>query len=237
MKRNIFLSIACLCGIIAAQAEPEPFGTNLQWEIVNDTLFITSPDPSQPAQMTYTSEWPWEASATTITRVELPDNLTDIGQMAFTDCVMLKSIDLPDVTVIREYAFYGCSSLPEITLPASLQEIKSNAFQLCSHLEHVYCLAATPPALNVNDVFAGCAGTLAICVPSEAALIQYRAADVWKTLYYDDLQVCEKDEPTDIQTIDSSSLHGDDRGRLIIENNHLLILRNNEKYTIDGKML
>ena len=230
MKRNIILSIACLCGIMAAQAEPAPFGTNLEWEIVHDTLFITSPEPAQPAQMSFIGDVPWDASMATITRVELPDNLTDIGQMAFMNCTDLASIDLPDVTVIKDYAFYGCTSLAEITLPASLQEIKSYAFN-GSSLATVYCLATTPPTLSANDVFAGCDASLAICVPSEAALIQYRAADNWKTLYYDELQVCSKD-PADIDQVNANA------GAVkIIEYNQLLILRNNEKYTVTGQKL
>lgn len=42
--------------------------------------------------------------------------------------------DLEGVTSIRDYAFYGCSNLTEITLPSSLTSIESRAFSGCSSL-------------------------------------------------------------------------------------------------------
>lgn len=223
MKRILSLSLACLCGIMVAQAEPALFGDNLQWELCGTTLSITSPDPTQPASMTFSDGIPWEAAAATITAVELPDNLTDIGLMAFSGCSALASIELPNITLIKDFAFQECIGLTEITLPSSLLEIKSYAFYGCSSLAKVTCLATTPPALSANDVFAGCDASLAICVPNETALAQYRKADNWKTQYYDELQVCGE-TPTGMDNAEGRK----DEWTKVLRDGQLLLLRGNK---------
>lgn len=52
-----------------------------------------------------------------------------VGRFAFAFCP-IDVIDLPSCTVIREYAFIGCSSLVQFKLP-SLREIGDGAFESC----------------------------------------------------------------------------------------------------------
>lgn len=209
MKRYIFLSIACLCGFIAAQAEPVPFGVNLQWEILNDTLFITSPAPEQEASMSFAEGTaPWANDSLSIKAIELPNNLKTIAVAAFQSCKLVQ----------------------EVTIPASVTNILSWAFKKCAGLQKVICLPDTPPALG-TDVFASCPDDMVICVPNVGKYKNNGWSD-----YEENLSLCE-DIPSDIETIESSSSQLKDRGRLIIENNHVIILRNNEKYDVIGKKL
>ena len=68
--------------------------------------------------------------------VQLPSELTEIGESAFYNCTNLKSIDIPDnVTVIGHFAFRNCSSLAKIKLPKSLKRIGAAAFVSCASLK------------------------------------------------------------------------------------------------------
>ena len=51
--------------------------------------------------------------------------------------------------------FEGCNALTSVTIGTLMKEIGSEAFNLCSSLETVYCLAINPPALG-SSVFEGC---------------------------------------------------------------------------------
>lgn len=75
-----------------------------------------------------------------ITDVIIPDSVTEIGEYAFKDCSLLKSITIfsNNITKIGKGAFYNCSSLTSITIPSSISKIGWCAFNNCSSLESVY---------------------------------------------------------------------------------------------------
>ena len=55
--------------------------------------------------------------------------LTSIRHYAFYGCSSLASVELPaGLTSIPAYAFSGCSSLASVVLPAGLEDIGDNAF-------------------------------------------------------------------------------------------------------------
>ena len=66
-----------------------------------------------------------------------PDHyaLATIASNAFSDCEKLTKIDLQyldNLTTIGDYAFSGCRALETVTLPPSLKEIGRSAFEWCS---------------------------------------------------------------------------------------------------------
>ena len=64
--------------------------------------------------------------------------LTSIGTQAFSECISLKSIEIPEgVTSIGSSAFASCSSLKSIEIPAAVTSIGDSAFGYCSNLESV----------------------------------------------------------------------------------------------------
>ncbi len=66
--------------------------------------------------------------------VEITDD-TDIGSGAFYGCSDLTDIIIPaDTRSIGENAFYGCRSLQTITIPSSVTDIGQGAFAACSGL-------------------------------------------------------------------------------------------------------
>ena len=80
-----------------------------------------------------------------------------IGSYAFYGCSGLTSLTLPaGITKISSYAFYGCSGLTSLTLPAGITKISSYAFYGCSGLTSL-----TLPAgiTEISDyAFKGCSG-------------------------------------------------------------------------------
>ena len=71
----------------------------------------------------------------TDTEVIVPDEVTSIGDYAFSNCSALTSITLPGgVSRIGNYAFEQCSSLTRIQLPSGLASIGNRAFSYCSSL-------------------------------------------------------------------------------------------------------
>ena len=92
---------------------------------------------------------------TSLQKLVLPETMTDIGQEAFCDCVNLRSIDTSSavnpktgylaVSEIEYRAFYGCTSLPGITLGersntdggvplGGVQRVQKEAFMNCTSL-------------------------------------------------------------------------------------------------------
>ena len=70
-----------------------------------------------------------------ITSIEIPSNVTTLGNYVFQGCSGLTSLNLPaGITSIGEGAFCGCSGLTSLTLPAGITEIGSSAFEDCSGL-------------------------------------------------------------------------------------------------------
>ena len=69
--------------------------------------------------------------------VTIPDNVTKIGDMAFS-CTKIEKIFLPEgIAVIGESAFRGCSELRGVVLPESLTEIKKCAFYGCTKIKQI----------------------------------------------------------------------------------------------------
>ena len=114
-----------------------------------------------------------------LTCVHLKGDMT-IGKEAFMDCKSLKYVEFPatssatqPLTYVAESMFAGCTSLPFITLPSTVTEIKANAFNGCSSLKYVNILAASPATLGAN-AFPTTAGVYV--KPSKLSAYQANAA-------------------------------------------------------------
>ena len=91
--------------------------------------------------------------------------LTSIGDWAFYGCSSLKSIEIPaGVTSIGSYAFYGCSSLTSIEIPAGVTSIGGGAFWDCSSLTSIEIPAGVTSI--GGSAFSGCSSLTSIEIPA-----------------------------------------------------------------------
>lgn len=115
-----------------------------------------------------------------LTKVVLPDTITNISGYAFACNRNLTDINLPPALAkIGDHAFYYCDHLTEITIPASVTTISSFAFSQCNGLVSITCLPTTPPTLGTSNPFENSSGW--IYVPAES-LNAYKKADKWKDI-------------------------------------------------------
>ena len=100
-----------------------------------------------------------------ITSIEIPSNVTTLGDCVFQGCSGLTSLTLPaGITSIGSFAFQGCSGLTSLTLPAGITKIGENAFSGCSGLTSL-----TLPAgiTRIGDsAFSGCSGLTSLTLPA-----------------------------------------------------------------------
>ena len=79
----------------------------------------------------------------TVTAATIPTEIngspvTSIGYGAFSECINLTSVIIPNsITTIEGWAFSKCSSLTSVTIPDSVTEIERCSFQGCSSLTSV----------------------------------------------------------------------------------------------------
>ena len=73
-----------------------------------------------------------------VVEIEIPDNVTDIAENAFSSCNNLRTVVIGNgVTLIGDYAFNGCGALDCLKLGDNVETIGTGAFQYCTSLADV----------------------------------------------------------------------------------------------------
>ena len=73
------------------------------------------------------------------TRIELPESLTGISDLAFFNCNKLTRIELPEsLTSMGKEVFRDCSALASIKVPAGIRSLGENIFLNCDLLKDLY---------------------------------------------------------------------------------------------------
>ena len=103
---------------------------------------------------------------TNLQEVSFPNSLTSIGMYAFRECRNLLSVELPDsISLIDEGAFASCDKLNSVYIGKNITNIKEAAFANCFKLDNVRIAATTPPTIE-EGAFRSCSDNLKIYVPS-----------------------------------------------------------------------
>lgn len=70
--------------------------------------------------------------------VVIPDNVTGIGNYAFSTCLALEIVNISNgVKYIGDRAFYGCTAIKNIIIPGGVESIGSHAFYDCYNMTSV----------------------------------------------------------------------------------------------------
>ncbi|MDE5989287.1 MAG: leucine-rich repeat domain-containing protein [Duncaniella sp.] len=105
-----------------------------------------------------------------ITSINIPNSVTEIGGSAFSGCSFLTSITIPNsVTEIERSAFEGCSSLASITIPNWVTKINGSAFRGCSSLTSI----TIPNSVTGigSSAFSGCSSLTSVTIPNSVTEI------------------------------------------------------------------
>ena len=118
-----------------------------------------------------------EPYKTTVTKAEIKNTCTSIGESAF-DCYsklsILTSVTIPNsVTSIDNGVFYQCTSLTSVTIPNSVTSIDSSAFAYCSSLTSI---DIPNTVISIDDrAFEYCTSLTSVTIPSSVTSIGHHA--------------------------------------------------------------
>ncbi|WP_277056260.1 leucine-rich repeat domain-containing protein [Treponema socranskii] len=97
-------------------------------------------------------------SARAITSFNFPADITEIGRGAFSGCEKLTAANLSSCTALKTIAadaFFGCASLKQLILPASLETLEDEAFFTCREMSGTVVLPANLKKIG-EDAFFQC---------------------------------------------------------------------------------
>lgn len=113
-------------------------GDSAQWTITDEggeyTLTISGTGNVNPGY----GEAAWEQYKPQVKKAVVEEGITYLESYAFTECVNLESIELPDsLTGVGEVSFDNCKSLKGITIPKNVEYWFDMTFRGCSSLEYI----------------------------------------------------------------------------------------------------
>ena len=141
---------------------------NLTWKLYEDgTLNISGTG----AMKDYDSDdSPATQKKDSVKKVVIEDDVTSIGNYAFSGCSSLTDITLPsNVTSIKSCAFYKCSQLASIEIPSSVTSIGNSAFKNCTGLTSI---TIPESVTSIGDsAFRNCTGLTSITISDRVTSI------------------------------------------------------------------
>ena len=185
----LFGNVAMFGGIASAAYEKEGF---LTFQIEGDGAVLIKCDESATGEITVPAaiggvpvkriasaellggRFGAFGSCEGITKLNLPDSITQIDDAAFIYCSKLAEINIPaGVTEIGSNCFDGCESLKKIDIPDGVKSIGNNAFAGCKSLEKI----TIPEGVTSIDFYAflDCVNLEKVKIPESIKEISYRA--------------------------------------------------------------
>ncbi len=132
------LSIAMLFSlttVLSFAATEGTCGNDLTWKIENGTLTISGSGAME--DYTATNEAPWFEQRFGITKIKIGDDVTSIGNHAFSGLENAYTADCGNVERIGDFAFFCCVMLDSVTFGEGLKYIGEGAFANCWVLSQV----------------------------------------------------------------------------------------------------
>ena len=135
-------------------------------------------DPNDPGSILFVTSIGESAfsGCISLTSIVIPDSVTSIDDHAFSYCASLTSINIPEsVTSIGKDAFDNCISLKKIVIPAGVTSIGSRAFKDCSSLTSIN-IPESVTSIG-SRAFKDCSSLTSINIPESVTSIGKGAFD------------------------------------------------------------
>ena len=134
--------------IPALTTESGTCGENLTWTLDSEkTLTVSGTGYMRFEGMSTVGPWGYS-----VKKAIIGEGVLNIDNCAFWECVDLESVQLPStLKSIGDKAFQYCTSLKEITIPASVEEM-DHPFISCESLQCFHVAADNPNYCDVNGV-------------------------------------------------------------------------------------
>ena len=149
-----------------------PSGQTLYYNIFGSTASVTYPGSS--SYYSFWSSYTTPAGDLTIpssvTYNGIAYSVTSIGDYAFSNCISLASVTIPNsVTDIGEFAFDHCSGLTSVIIPNSVTSIGYAAFTGCRRMASV--TISNSITSIAHGTFSDCDSLTSVIIPSSVTSI------------------------------------------------------------------
>lgn len=104
--------------------------------------------------------------AAALKSIKLPAGLKKISEKCFMGAILLDDIDLTNIVGIGENAFAACQSLKKLTTSSVLREINNSAFESDTSLEDISALEQTENLTVGICIFQGCRSIKTVTIPA-----------------------------------------------------------------------
>ena len=136
------------------------------------TFFFSNSPFTLTNTNTVISSFSYNSRTSTLTSVQLGNEVVTIQNNAFLGCTALTSVTLPNsLTSIEQSAFQFCTALTSITIPNSVTSIGNEAFSRCSNLTNVTLPTNNDFTAIRDGAFQFCASLTNITIPSSVTSI------------------------------------------------------------------
>ena len=137
---------------------------------LNDSLIV---DLEIPTDVSRIGDFTF-ACCSNLASVVIPDNIKVIGESTFMDCNNLISVTMSnDVTIIGDSAFSGCSNLTNLKISDNVTSIGDSAFRGCVGLTSV--MIPSNVITIGESVFSACSNLTSVAISDNVTAISYSA--------------------------------------------------------------
>lgn len=184
---------------------------NVTWTLYDDGELVISGTGAMP-DYKFHEHTPWFMRYyNSIKSVTIGDNVTTVGDFAFSNCYYLSSVTLSDsVTSIGDYSFGDCESLSSIIIPDSVASIGVQAFNYCESLTSV-TIGDGVTSIG-EEAFISCNSLRSVIIPGSVTSIGDEAFS-----YCESLTSVNVDDSNSVYSSDESGvLFNKDKSELIL---------------------
>ena len=184
-----------------------------------------------------------------VQKIEIGDNITNIFDSAFRKCYSLATITIPNsITSIENYAFNSCYSLASITIPNSVRSIGSSSFRYCQSLTSItipnsvrsigsssfeYCYSLTSITIP-NSVTSIERGVFGSCYSLASITIPNSITSIGTTMFYICYSLASITIPNSITSIENYAFNSCQSLTSITIPNSVRSIGSSSFYSCDG---